>query len=77
MTDLPIVLVEWDDSQSSAAMVWEDRDAEALDAARVKTVGFLVRDDGKGVELVMGYHEDEQCGRWFIPRGCIVKVTHL
>lgn len=72
---MKVVLVEWSDSQSSGDMVWEDRDAGPLEAAFVRTVGFLLRDDPSGVELVMGYHADQQCGRWFIPRGCIVRVT--
>lgn len=74
-TDLPLVLVEWDDAchfDSGATM----RDVLASHKPeRVTTLGWMMVDDAIGIMLASEFYDDMYRGRTLIPRAMVVKVT--
>ncbi len=73
------VLVVSRDHVSQPHMDWEEPDAPLMEEALIHTVGFLRPESEKTdtLELVMSYSETEICGRWAIPKCCLVSVTEL
>lgn len=77
MTELRLVIIEWDDAASQPSLTWEARDEERIGRCLVRTAGFVLFDDARGIEVCMSYHDEQLAGRWMVPRGCIVSVTEL
>jgi hypothetical protein len=73
------VLIISRDQASQSHMDWEDKDTALMTEHLIHTVGFLRPESEKTdtLELVMSYSETEICGRWAIPKCCIVSVTEL
>lgn len=73
------VLVISRDQASQSHMDWEPLTEPLMEDHLVHTVGFI-RPESDGtdtLEIVMSYSETEICGRWMIPRCCIVSITEL
>jgi hypothetical protein len=78
LPDIPLVLVEWDDA-------WIDgnepvRLTEVANDHQPKvivTLGWLLKEDDKGVSVAAEYYDDEDVfrGRTFIPRAMIRSLT--
>jgi hypothetical protein len=78
MTELPLVVVEWDDA-------WIDgNEPVALNEVGIEhkplvicTMGRLLKDDETGVSLANEYYKDKDIyrGRTFIPRAMVRSVT--
>jgi len=74
----PVLIISRDQA-SQSHMSWEPTDAALMTEHLVHTVGF-VRPESEStdhIEVVMSYSESEICGRWMIPKCCIVSVTDL
>lgn len=73
---LPLVLVEWDD-----AWVRADEPITMADVGSthqpmvIHTLGWLLRDDDKGISLANEYYDETYRGRTFIPRAMVRKMT--
>lgn len=74
----PVLIISRDQA-SQAHMDWEDKDAPLLTEHLVHTLGFLRPESEQTdiLELVMSYSETEICGRWMIPKCCIVSIKEL
>jgi hypothetical protein len=73
-TDLPLVVVRWDDA-------WTTETPASLDGhlvhkpERVTTIGWLLKDDAVGIQLANEFYDETYRGRTFVPRAMIVTVT--
>jgi len=74
-TNLPLVLVEWDDAchfDSGATM----RDVlSSHKPERVTSLGWVMVDDSVGIMLATEFYDDMYRGRTLIPREMVRKVT--
>jgi hypothetical protein len=83
ITDLPLVIVRWDDAQSSSVKVITENDpvTNYHAPAVMETLGWLLRDDEKGVSIANEVYRDEGVrhyrGHTFIPRGMNPIVTNV
>ena len=77
-TKLPLVLVEWDDAWADATAAVTERDVgDSHKAEVIRTLGWLLKEDDKGVSVAAEYCADGSYrGRSFIPRGMIRSMTH-
>jgi hypothetical protein len=76
----PFVIVVWDDAYGGAHTPTAEADMAAGHTPLVvQTIGWLLRDDDKGISLFNERYDDEGTtlwrGRSFIPRGMIRSVT--
>ena len=76
----PMVLVEWVDS-CSPSRVWGTAESlRTYNPVTVKSVGFLVKDDKRGITIVQGLgaeSDPDACLPMAIPRGCVKKIKRL
>ena len=71
-----LVLVEWLDANTgSEDAVDEDTVDSYHKPTSVHTLGWVLRDNEKGMTLVTEYYDSTYRGRTFIPRICIKAVT--
>lgn len=74
-----LVIVEWGDAWNASR--WTSLEQAEVDHKPyvVKTVGWLLKSDKKGVSLVDSYVEEDMTpgGQHFIPRGMIRKITKV
>ena len=74
------VEVEWEDSTVLTSRPWW-KVAEALsvrnEAVRIRTVGFVLADDARGLVVAASFHCGEAAGVHVIPRGQVVRVRRL
>lgn len=72
MTDLPLVVVLWEDAWCSETAVTPDHLVHKPE--RITTIGWLLRDDEVGVQLANEHYDGTYRGRTFIPRAMVQKV---
>lgn len=71
------VIVTWDDAHASFDSI-SPRDAEAIEAYRTDSIGYLVCKTKRGVTLGYDRYQDGTFGgHTFIPAGMIVKIKEL
>jgi hypothetical protein len=72
-----LVLIEWEDAQSTHTG-WKPV-AEAVDAgvALVKSVGWIIADSEKSITVAAHMHGGDCDGDLTIPKGCIKRVVDL
>lgn len=76
MNKLPLVLVTWNDANTGNEDVVTPENVEAYHKPTVVyTLGWLLRDDVKGVTIVNEYYDEFYRGRTFIYRPMIISVT--
>ena len=75
---LPLVVVVWDDAWVKAdEPVVMSEVAATHDPTTVHTIGWLLREDEKGVQLANEYYDDTYRGRTFIPRAMIKSLDRF
>lgn len=73
-----IVYVEWIDSCSAAASVWNDRKhAKNLNADLCQSIGFLLADRKDEISIASHLGSDQVSGHMTIPRVAIKKLKRL
>lgn len=72
---LPIVIVEWGDAWTNELGVTVEDVGASHKEMTVHTLGWLLKDDPKGVSLANEYFDDQYRGRTFIPRAMVRGVT--
>lgn len=73
---LPLVLCIWNDANTGTDDVVTAENLESFHKPTVvHTLGWLLRDDEKGVTLVNEYYDATYRGRTFIYRPMIISVT--
>ncbi len=78
MNKLPLVLVTWNDANTGNEDVVTPENVEAYHKPTiVYTLGWLLRDDAKGITLVNEYYDEFYRGRTFIYRPMIISVTQF
>jgi hypothetical protein len=72
-----LVWVEWGDAWGNAG--WANPDDDLHNPKLVVTVGFLYKNDKKGVTLFQGYDKEsnQPLARTFIPAGMVSKIKKL
>jgi hypothetical protein len=72
---LPLVLVEWDDAWTDHEPITEYAAGIAHGPERLRTLGWVLKEDDVGITVVNEFYGDEYRGRTFIPRGMVRSVT--
>jgi hypothetical protein len=80
MTKKPLVIVTWDDADSSSVAVITDENIDDVHKPSViKTVGWLLREDERGVSLCNEFYEEAGKERFrghtIIPRPLVHSVV--
>lgn len=76
MIKLPLVLVTWNDANTgNDDVVTSDNVVAYHKPTIVSTLGWLLRDDEKGVTLVNEYYDEFYRGRTFIYRPMIISIS--
>jgi len=74
----PIVVVRWNDAQSSATHVFKESEDQNFHRPCVmETLGWLLRDDEEGVSVMNEVFSEEGLnyrGHTFIPRSLVVEM---
>lgn len=77
----PIVVVRWNDAQSSATKVYTENETGYHAPIVMETLGWLLKDDDAGVSIVTEVFSEEGLnnyrGHTFVPRGMVIDVIHL
>lgn len=76
----PIVVVRWNDAQSSATKVYTENETAYHAPIVMETLGWLLKDDDAGVSIVTEVFSEEGLnyrGHTFVPRGMVIEVIHL
>ena len=73
-----LVVVTWTDAWGSSGWISLDRANNDHKALEVKSVGFVVKADKKGISLTGGFDENENpSGQTFIPKGMIKTIKKV
>lgn len=73
----PLVVVVWDDAwvKGSDPVVMSEV-AHEHKPMPITTIGWLLRDDEVGVQVMNEFYDDAYRGRTFVPRAMVRSVTH-
>lgn len=75
---LPLVMVEWLDSASLTGGVWRDtNDVADLKPTRMRSVGWVLREDGESIVLIGHIASHQVSGDLVIPKTCIKRRYKL
>jgi hypothetical protein len=78
ITDKPVVVVRWNDAQSSATKVYTEGDPSYHAPVVMETLGWLLKDDEAGVSIMNEVFAEEGVknyrGHTFVPRSLIIEV---
>jgi hypothetical protein len=77
VTNLPLVLVEWDDAWINEVSVTLEDVGASHKPTTVHTLGWLLREDDVGVSLANEHYDATYRGRTFIPRAMVREVTRF
>ncbi len=80
-----LVAVEWRDSFSARGSWMSEEISVSLTKGggqSAVTVGYVVKEDSKGIMLAQSYTDDageerQWGGLWFVPKGCVTKVRRV
>ena len=79
ITDKPVVVVRWNDAQSSATKVYTENDPSYHAPVIMETLGWLMRDDETGVSIMNEVFAEDGTknyrGHTFVPRALVISVT--
>lgn len=76
----PMVIVEWHDAYGDSSEQWFEGGEVDHNPLTVKTLGYLMRDDERGVTLWQEMSAPDGSsyrGRTFIPRAMVQSITYL
>lgn len=78
MSELPLVVIEWDDAwvKADEAIVLSDVSATHKPLT-VTTIGWLLREDDAGVSVANEIYDETYRGRTFIPKAMVRKLTRF
>ncbi len=81
-----LVVVEWRDSFSArGSWMSEELSLSLMEGGggqAAVTVGYVVKEDSRGIMLAQSYTDDageerQWGGLWFVPKGCVMKVRRV
>ena len=77
----PIVIVRWNDAQSSATNVYTENNPSYHAPIVMETLGWLLKDDEQGVSVMTEVFVEEGIhqyrGHTFVPRAMVIEVTPI
>jgi hypothetical protein len=76
LTNLPLVVLVWDDAwvKGDAPVVMSEVKHEHKPMP-VTTIGWLLHEDDRGVQIANEFYDDAYRGRTFVPRAMVRSMT--
>ena len=78
MTNKPLVIVRWNDADSSSIKILTETEQDYHKPVEMQTVGWLLKKDKKGVSVVNEVFQEngvpQYRGHTFVPHGMVISI---